>query len=574
MRPSLLFGAATLAGASQIQDADPIINLGCAGSYRGVIQNNGTVVSWKGIPYAQPPVGDLRFMPPRVLSPQNSSVVDVTTDALRCVQFSGADYGIINGNIVGSRAGPGQEDCLKLWIWKPANAPADAKLPVMFYIHGGALQYSAAPNNDFSDWVGQSQDFIAVNVGYRLGALGFMAHPDLPSANAGLLDQRMALRWIKKHIASFGGDPNDVTIMGQSGGGYAIISQMALYDGDSQGLFRKAIPRSIQRSPMFRIDELAERNTRYFEFLNCTAEQTQLDCFQNASVPDIVNAYNVLSRYRATEGAFQGLTFGQSGAFLPTIDGTTLTDSITRLFKQGKVAKVDVLTGAVNDEGANIGSRNIPVVTPAQSSIWNLTGDYLDQALEMYPVNATFGSSSPDNFFLTPFKAVMQGLGPFGEVGISGSDRLVGRYMADLVGPDRVWTFRFNAPGVGTNYSGSEYPLSYAAHSADNSYLQNATSVMTPFELALAKEWRAYIGSFIRTGNPNTEKLGLSPTWSSYGALGDYINSPVRLVPQFAFASNPNSSYETSTQLEVCQKAQIERQDWWTSDALLDATRV
>jgi hypothetical protein len=97
---------------------------------------------------------------------------------------------------------------------------------------------------------------------------------------------------------------------------------------------------------------------------------------------------------------------------------------------------------------------------------------------------------------------------------------------------------------------------------------------MTPFESALAKEWRAYIGSFIRTGNPNTEKLASSPTWSTYGALGDYINSPVRLVPQFAFASNANSSYDTSTQLEVCQKAQIERQDWWTSDDLLDTTRV
>jgi carboxylesterase type B len=165
------------------------------------------------------------------------------------------------------------------------------------------LQYSAAPNNDFSDWVGQSQDFIAVNVGYRLGALGFMAHPDLPSANAGLLDQRLALRWIQKHIAAFGGDPDDVTIMGQSGGGYAIVSQMALYDGDSQGLFQKAIPRSIQRSPMFHIDELADRNVKYFELLNCTSEQTQLECFQSASVPDLVNAYSVLSNYKATDGS-------------------------------------------------------------------------------------------------------------------------------------------------------------------------------------------------------------------------------------------------------------------------------
>lgn len=93
------------------------------------------VVSWKGIPYAQPPLGRLRFMPPEPLEKRDSSIVDVTIDALRCVQFSGADYGVINNNIVGVRAGPGEEDCLKLWIWKPANATAKARLPVMVYIH-------------------------------------------------------------------------------------------------------------------------------------------------------------------------------------------------------------------------------------------------------------------------------------------------------------------------------------------------------------------------------------------------------------------------------------------------------
>ncbi|KAK1991792.1 hypothetical protein LX36DRAFT_662981 [Colletotrichum falcatum] len=118
------------------------------------------------------------------------------------------------------------------------------------------------------------------------------------------------------------------------------------------------------------------------------------------------------------------------------------------------------------------------------------------------------------------------------------------------------------------------YPLNYVAHSADNSYLQNATDVMTPREKAIALEWRAYIRSFIRTGDPNTEKLSSSPTWQSYGALGDYMNSPVRLVPQFAYSSNAISSFPTSTQLEVTQKAQLEREDWWTSRPLLEATKL
>jgi carboxylesterase type B len=169
-------------------------------------------------------------------------------------------------------------------------------------LQGGGLQYSAAPNNDFSDWVGQSQDFIAVNVGYRLGALGFMAHESLPSANAGLLDQRLALEWIKTNIGAFGGNPDDVTIMGQSGGGYAVVAQMALYDGESKDLFQKAIPRSIQRSPMFQVDELADRNAQFAELLNCTVGQDQVECFQSASVPALVNAYANITKYTASSG--------------------------------------------------------------------------------------------------------------------------------------------------------------------------------------------------------------------------------------------------------------------------------
>lgn len=97
---------------------------------------------------------------------------------------------------------------------------------------------------------------------------------------------------------------------------------------------------------------------------------------------------------------------------------------------------------------------------------------------------------------------------------------------------------------------------------------------MTPFEKAIAMEWRAYIGSFIRTGNPNTQKLASARAWPSYGALGDFVESPVRLVPQFAFASNANKSATTSTQVEVAQRAELEREDWWTSAEILDSLKL
>lgn len=97
---------------------------------------------------------------------------------------------------------------------------------------------------------------------------------------------------------------------------------------------------------------------------------------------------------------------------------------------------------------------------------------------------------------------------------------------------------------------------------------------MTDFERAIAYEWRAYIGSFIRTGNPNSEKLAASPTWPTYGSLGDFIHSPIRLVSQFGYPWSKASSNSTGTQIEVAQKAQSVREEWWTSDDVLDATKL
>jgi hypothetical protein len=96
---------------------------------------------------------------------------------------------------------------------------------------------------------------------------------------------------------------------------------------------------------------------------------------------------------------------------------------------------------------------------------------------------------------------------------------------------------------------------------------------MTSFENAIAVEFRAYLSSFIRTGDPNTDKLASAPYWPSYGALGDFINSPVRLVPQFAFNSNANKSLPTSTQVEIAPKAGIERTDFWQTDRILESIR-
>lgn len=140
---------------------------------------------------------------------------------------------------------------------------------------------------------------------------------------------------------------------------------------------------------------------------------------------------------------------------MPMIDDVTLTDTITHLFKAGKVAEVPVIAGATTDEGGNAAARNTTSLSPATNAIWNLTDAQVAQAASHYPVNGTFGFASPDNFFLSTFKAFIQSLHPFGEAGITGSERLLGRYLSESFGADHVWTFRFNAPSELTPFQSS-----------------------------------------------------------------------------------------------------------------------
>lgn len=137
---------------------------------------------------------------------------------------------------------------------------------------------------------------------YRLGILGFLNHPDLPSANAGLLDQRLAMKWVKQNIINFGGNPNDITIMGQSGGGWAILAHLALFDGHHNNTFQKAIVRSAQREPMFNTKELKIRNKALFHHVNCTTGQDQLTCFRNLTESQLVTAFWSFSTILGTEG--------------------------------------------------------------------------------------------------------------------------------------------------------------------------------------------------------------------------------------------------------------------------------
>ncbi|ORY92750.1 Alpha/Beta hydrolase protein [Leucosporidium creatinivorum] len=547
------------AGASR----GPIVDLGSAGRYLGTVQNNGTVHSWKAIPYAAPPVGDLRFKPPQPLVKQNSTLVDVSQDfdgvPTACVQFGTTSY-------VGVNAGPGQEDCLKLWVWAPAGAKKGDKLAVQIYTHGGGYQNSQSPNNDFSDWVGQDKKFIAINANYRLGLLGFFNSQGVLNeggmANAGLLDARLAIEWAVKHVEAFGGDPSNIAISGQSGGGGMTMNQLVLYDGKNPP-FAKAIPRSVQRAPAWTVQDLIGRNDAFAKSVNCTDPSStragaarQLRCLRALSAETIRLAALGFATTTDSNG------FSWPG-WLPSVDGKSISQQPTYLFRAGKFANVPILTGHVTNEFARlVGALPTNFTTLARSTIGSDVTPALVETLDrVYPAPIANYSYNTNTFQ----DAQHRGLALMDENGFKCAAPMIAR--AARKRSQTAYEFRFDAnqPGV-PEYLGS-------THSSDNWYLQNATSTYAPNAtmLAVAHEWRAYVASFIRHSDPNVEKLSTSVSWPQTSADGRY---EPRMVLSYAQHSAPHlAEAPTNSGMELMDTAEWDRCAWWTEDEVVKITK-
>src|SRR5271170_6719913 len=222
-----LVAAAPAVSASTLSGQAPI-----AGTANGAVRGlaDGAVNEFLGIPYAAPPVGALRWQPPQPAASW-SGVRDATQFAPHCPQVAGP-FGEASTS----------EDCLYLNVFTPTGG---GRHPVMVWIHGGALV--SGESNDYDPTALVADGVTVVTINYRLGALGFLAHPALADANGqsgdyGLEDQQAALRWVQRNIASFGGDPRNVTIFGESAGGLSVLSQVA--SPQARGLFQKAIAES------------------------------------------------------------------------------------------------------------------------------------------------------------------------------------------------------------------------------------------------------------------------------------------------------------------------------------------
>lgn len=352
-----------------------LVGFACAQAQDVTVQlKSGTIITgrsglgvdtFNGIPYADPPVGQLRMRPPVRLS-RKMKAIDARGIAAACPQqiFSPADrdaLGKVGSQILSLpflKDVQGQEDCLTVSVQRPFNTKPGDKLPVVVWIYGGGFTLGSTNTYDATsllrDAVAQNQPFVFVAINYRLGAFGFMPGADIKregSANAGLLDQRMGLEWVADNIAHFGGDPDKVTLWGESAGSMSVFFQMALFGGNAtyngKPLFRSSIMNSGTTAPAGAIDG-AKGQAAYDQVVKeagCSGSGNDtLSCLRNLD-------YGTF--YKAVTETFPGIFsfFGNKITFLPRADGHVLPLSPDELAATGQYHAVPLILGDQEDEG-------------------------------------------------------------------------------------------------------------------------------------------------------------------------------------------------------------------------------
>jgi para-nitrobenzyl esterase len=338
------------------------------GLLQGIIENGLTV--YKGIPFATPPLGDLRWRAPQPARPWKG-IKQVTLFAPSPIQ---------GGNPPSGKS----EDCLYLNVWTPAKF-AGEKIPVLVWIYGGGFSFGSTSEPSYSGEALAKKGVVLVSIAYRVGPLGFLAHPELSaenphhtSGNYGLLDMIAGLKWIQKNIEAFGGDPGKVTIFGESAGGIAV--SMLCASPLSKGLFHGAISQSGGSFGPPRHVTYPGENLKTLK----NAEAAGVDYAKKAGAVSIAE----LRKMRA-----DSLPSGWGiGSAWPIIDGNVIPDDQYKLYEAGKYNDVPILVGYNSDEGLSFTRTKDP--KEFISNVSQRYGRFADDLLKAYPVGDTAVSRS------------------------------------------------------------------------------------------------------------------------------------------------------------------------------------
>jgi para-nitrobenzyl esterase len=484
MRNSAQRLAAALAAAiiSATILAGPAMAAGVVHTAQGDVSGvtAGKVESFKGIPFAAPPVGDARWRPP---GPAPSWKAVRTADAYGPICMQAARFG----------AASMSEDCLTLNVWRPAGAKPGAKLPVMVWIYGGGFIFGAA-STPFYDGTHFAEDgVVLVSFNYRVGRFGFFAHPALdggpgPVANYGLMDQIAALKWVKSNIAAFGGDPRNVTVFGESAG--AISVNFLMGSPAAHGLFAKAIAESgFGRSRPKPLKTAEGVGQTFAEAHGIKGDDAAAAAALRALPADALNA------------PFSGLADPTIAG--PTLDGQILTQGIADAFAKGEEAHVPYLEG-----GNSYEASLFPRVADTPDPVIARAGDPAK-------VVAVYGGK--------PAPEVAREL--MTDTMITEPDRNLAREMARQGLPAFVYHFSYvpaasRATSFGASH-GSEITYVFGNLPATPiSFAGFNIPAATPDDRKLSDAMHAYWVAFAKTGAPGAAG---GPEWPRYSLAGDAL---------------------------------------------------
>jgi para-nitrobenzyl esterase len=459
------------------------------GVLEGVVSADGKVRTFKGIPFAAPPVGPLRWKAPQPAAAW-TGVRKATEYSARCMQAP------IYSDMIFHDTGP-SEDCLYLNLWMPA-APVSPRLPVMVWIYGGGFAAGATsePRQDGGNL--SKQGVLVVSMNYRLGIFGFFAHPALTkesghdaAGNYGLLDQVAALKWVKDNIADFGGDPGNVTIFGESAGSFSVSALMA--SPLAQGLFRRAIGESgAFFGDTLRAQSRTETEKACVEFAKSSLGTDSIEALRAKPAADVLQA-------ASKPGAAR---------FVPNIDGYFLPQSVEAIFAAGKQSHVPLLAGWNADEQSyrSIFGRDDPTPENFLTRARALYGDRAESILKLYPA-ATVAQTRRSAQDLAGDRFIGYGTWKWMEMHLKTGQAPLYRYRFEQTLP-----LAADAP------PGAE-PA--APHASEIEFVFQVLSSRKlpwrPEDRRVSELMGAYWSNFAKTGDPNGEGL---PRWPSYSADG------------------------------------------------------
>jgi para-nitrobenzyl esterase len=472
-----------------------------SGTLQGAVADG--VESFKGIPYAAPPVGDLRWRPPQPAASW-TGVREATAFGADCMQGR-----------FGPPPPPGappapapSEDCLFLNVWRPASATPAAKLPVMVWIHGGGFMGGSGSSPFTSGAPFARQGVVLVSFNYRLGRFGFFAfpalsreRPDETKANYAYMDQIAALQWVKRNIKAFGGDPKNVTIFGFSAGGVSVHSLLA--SPMARGLFQKAIAESGgSRDSVLTARPMREDGVD--PNYPVSAETIGANFARSMGIETTDPAALVRLRALTADQVLNGAPAGGDAPRVettPILDGRLITETAEAAYKAKRQPRVPLLVGS---NSADTAGNRVKATTKEQ--LWARYGQWSAQAKAAYDPDGTtelgtlvsranddFGQAEPARFAASAFAE-------------NGSP--VYLYRFSYVQTAMREQMRAGAP------HGGEIGFVFGT------LMARPGSTLSPEDLAVSKMAQAYWVNFARTGDPNGAGL---PAWPRHDPKKDLI---------------------------------------------------